>query len=65
MIKILKSGNWALGGTQVVGLVEGEEWSFGAADDFKLVEAGWAKWVKAEPKAKTEAQPETRKARAK
>ncbi len=65
MIKILKSGNWALGGTQVVELVSGDEKSFGAADDFDIVEAGWAEWVKVEPKAKTEAQPEVRKARAK
>jgi len=65
MIKILKSGNWALGGTQVVELVEGDEKSFGAADDFAIVEAGWAEWVKVEPKAKADAQPEVRKARAK
>lgn len=65
MIKILKSGNWALGGTQVVELVEGDEKSFGAADDFSIVEAGWAEWVKTEPKAKAEVQPDARKARAK
>lgn len=51
MIKILKSGAWALGGTQIVDLVEGDEKSFGPADDFALVEAGRAEWVKVKAKA--------------
>ncbi len=55
MIKIIKSGAWALGGTQVVELTEGEEWIFGAADECSLVEAGWAEWVKAEPNVEVEA----------
>lgn len=46
MIKLLKSGNWALEGTRVVEMVEGSEKSFGPVEDFKLVAAGWAEWVK-------------------
>ena len=46
MIKILKSGSWALGGTQVVELTEGEEVSFGSTDNCEIVESGWAEWAK-------------------
>lgn len=54
MIKILKSGTWALGGTQVVEMVEGDKKSFGPVDDFNLVDAGWAEWSKTEkPEAET------------
>ncbi len=45
MIKILKSGSWALGGTQVVELTAGVEKSFGPADDCEIVGAGWAAWA--------------------
>lgn len=64
MIKILKSGSWALGGTQVVELTEGEEVSFGAVDDYQIVGAGWAEWAvtkkaevdaEAAPKSRTKA----------
>lgn len=48
MVKLLKSGSWALEGTRVVEMIEGEEQSFGAAEDFKLVADGWAEWVKAD-----------------
>jgi hypothetical protein len=65
MIKILKSGSWALEGVNVVDMVEGAEGNFGSSENCKLVDAGWAEWVKVEPKAKAEAQPEVRKARAK
>lgn len=46
MIKLLKSGNWALEGVNVVEMVEGAEDSFGSAENCKLVDAGWAEWVK-------------------
>ncbi len=46
MIKILKSGSWALGGTQVVELTEGEEVSFGSANNCEIVDSGWAEWAK-------------------
>lgn len=45
MIKILKTGSWALGGTQVVELTAGVEKSFGPADDCEIVGAGWAEWA--------------------
>lgn len=52
MIKLLKSGNWALEGVNVVEMVEGVEQNFGSAENCKLVDAGWAEWVKVEaPKA--------------
>lgn len=46
MVKILKSGSWALEGVHVVELVEGEEKSFGSLENCKLVDAGWAEWAK-------------------
>jgi len=58
MIKILKSGTWALGGTQIVELVEDEEKSFGPADDFALVEAGRAEWVAVKQPVEPEPEPE-------
>lgn len=48
MIKLLKSGSWALDGTNVVEMVEGTEGNFGSMENCKLVDAGWAEWVKAE-----------------
>lgn len=51
MIKLLKSGNWALGGTQVVEMEVGVETSFGPASDFELVQSGWAEWVESEVSA--------------
>lgn len=51
MIKLLKSGSWALEGTRVAEMTVGEEATFGPASDFELVQAGWAEWVKVEPKA--------------
>lgn len=48
MIKLLKTGQWALGGTQVVDTIEDEEASYGAQNDFELVQAGWAEWVQVE-----------------
>lgn len=48
MIKLLKSGQWALEGLKVVEVVEGEEKTFGAQSDVELVQAGWAEWVQAE-----------------
>lgn len=48
MIKLLKSGNWALEGVNVVEMLEGAEQTFGPVEDCKLVDAGWAEWVKAE-----------------
>lgn len=65
MIKLLKSGSWALEGVNVVDMVEGTEGNFGSSENCKLVDAGWAEWVKTEPKAKVEAPSETRKPRAK
>jgi hypothetical protein len=65
MIKLLKSGSWALEGVNVVDMVEGTEGNFGSSENCKLVDAGWAEWVKAEPKAKVDAPSETRKPRAK
>lgn len=56
MIKILKSGNWALGGLQVVEVVEGTEQTFGPVEDCQLVADGWAEWAKAE-KAEPESKP--------
>lgn len=47
MIKLLKSGSWAIEGTNVVEMVEGFEGSFGPVENCKLVDAGWAKWVMA------------------
>jgi hypothetical protein len=58
MVKLLKSGSWALEGVRVVEMVEGVDQSFGAAEDFKLVEAGWAEWVKVVPVAEAEVEPE-------
>lgn len=46
MIKILKSGNWALEGVNVVEMVAGTEGNFGSSENCKLVEAGWAEWAK-------------------
>jgi len=46
MIKLLKTGNWALEGREVVEMTEGEEKSFGPTNDCELVQAGWAEWVK-------------------
>lgn len=48
MIKLLKSGNWALEGVHVVEVVEGEVKSFGSVENCKLVDAGWAEWAKVE-----------------
>jgi hypothetical protein len=48
MIKLLKSGNWALEGVHVVELVAGEVLHFSADEEFKMVDAGWAEWAKAE-----------------
>lgn len=59
MIKLLKSGSWAVEGTRVVEMVEGAETSFGPADDFALVQAGWAEWVKVQPPAEVEAEADT------
>ena len=66
MIKILKSGSWALGGTQVVELTEGEEVSFGAVDDYQIVGAGWAEWAapkKTEVDAESAPKPRTKAAK--
>lgn len=51
MIKLLKSGDWALEGTRLVEMTAGEETTFGPTSDFELVQAGWAEWVKAEAPA--------------
>lgn len=48
MIKLLKSGNWALEGVNVVEMIEGVEQNFGSAENCKLVDAGWAEWKKVE-----------------
>lgn len=65
MIKILKSGNWALGGTEVVEVVEGAEQTFGPVEDCQLVADGWAEWIKAEaPKAEAEAEPKASRKKA-
>lgn len=61
MIKILKTGSWALSGILLVDLAEGEEVNFGAADEYAIVDAGWAEWC--EPKkaeVETEATPKPR-----
>lgn len=50
MIKLLKTGNWALEGVHVVEVVEGEVKSFGSVENCKLVDAGWAEWAEV-PKA--------------
>jgi len=55
MIKLLRSGNWALEGREVVALAEGEEKSFGPSNDFALVEAEWAEWVKPKVEYETKA----------
>ena len=54
MIKLLKSGLWALEGMHVVEMVANTECDFGPAENCLLVEKGWAEWVvvkKAEPVA--------------
>jgi len=51
MIKILKSGNWALEGVHVVEVAEGEVLHFSADEEFKMVEAGWAEWAQPEATA--------------
>ena len=48
MIKLLKSGSWALEGVHVVEVAEGEVLHFSADEEFKMVEAGWAEWAKPE-----------------
>lgn len=48
MIKLLRSGSWALEGVHVVELAEGEVLHFSADEEFKMVEAGWAQWAQAE-----------------
>lgn len=48
MIKLLKSGNWALEGVNVVEMVAGTEGNFGSSENCKLVDAGWAEWAKVE-----------------
>ena len=58
MIKLLKSGSWALEGVHIVEMVEGVKQSFGPAEDFKLVEAGWAEWVKADHKVEVSSEAE-------
>lgn len=66
MIKLLKSGNWALEGVNVVEMVEGVEQNFGSAENCKLIDAGWAEWVRAElPKIDTSVIGEPRKPKAK
>ena len=44
MVKILKTGFWAVDGVKVVDVTEGEEVDFGGAENVRLVEAGWAEW---------------------
>jgi hypothetical protein len=65
MIKLLKSGNWALEGVHVVELVAGEVLHFSADEEFKMVEAGWAEWAKAEVPAEVVHIEETPRKRAK
>lgn len=45
MIKLLKSGPWALEGVHVVDMVAGVEKDFGSNENCKLVQAGWAEWL--------------------
>ena len=45
MVKLKKSGLWALEGVHVVEMVAGTEESYGPSEDFKLVQSGWAEWV--------------------
>lgn len=45
MVKLKKSGLWALEGVHVVEMVAGTEESYGPSEDFKLVQAGWAEWL--------------------
>lgn len=46
MIKLLKSGKWALQGTEPVDLTKGDTADFGAENNVDLVNAGWARWAK-------------------
>lgn len=62
MIKLLKSGNWALEGVNVVEMIEGVEQDFGSMENCKLVDAGWAEWVKAPAAKDEEPKAETKKA---
>jgi hypothetical protein len=61
MIKILKSGSWALEGVNVVEMVAGTEGNFGSSENCKLVEAGWAEWAKSKAEAQKSAAEELRK----
>ena len=45
MIKLLKSGLWALEGMHVVEMVANTECDFGPAENCLLVEKGWAEWA--------------------
>lgn len=57
MIKLLKSGDWALQGVEIVAMQAGEVVNFGPVENSKLVDAGWADWHKAEKKAEAEEAP--------
>lgn len=63
MVKILKTGNWAFEGLHVAEVVEGATGDFGSVENCKLVDAGWAEWVKAEA-PKTEAEPKASRKKA-
>ena len=46
MIKLLKSGKYALEGVRVVEMVAGEVKDFGPVENCRLVEINWAEWHK-------------------
>lgn len=46
MVKLTKSGLWALQGVHVVEMTADDVKDFGAVDNCALVAAGWAEWVK-------------------
>lgn len=57
MIKLLKSGKWALQGTEPVDLTKGDTADFGAENNVDLVNAGWARWTKKAEEAVTAESP--------
>lgn len=55
MIKLIKSGDWAVRGVDIVSLRAGDVTDLGAVENSLLVTAGWAKWH--EEKAEAEEAP--------
>lgn len=58
MIKLLKSGQYALEGVNVVDMVAGQVVDFGPKENCNLVEIKWAQWHKEEAKTAEKDEPQ-------